>query len=130
MPRVRIDKVGEMAIIECTGEFVRAGSALKLRDAVTSQREARVVVLDLTEMNAIGGGGVRMLMRLRRWAENHNIRVKLFNPSGLVRDKLKRDGFEIVTLEQMTSLFRYIDSQPAVRLIESHFPSYQLLHSA
>ena len=37
MPSVHVDKVGEMAIIECAGRFVRTETALKLRDAVTSQ---------------------------------------------------------------------------------------------
>ena len=53
MPSVHIDNVGEMAIIECAGRFVRNEAAFKLRDAVTSQTDARVVVLDLTEMHAI-----------------------------------------------------------------------------
>src|SRR5215813_1927039 len=57
MPTVRIDKVGEMAIIECAGRFVRSEAALKLRDAVTSQTDAHVVILDLTEMHALGGCG-------------------------------------------------------------------------
>ena len=56
MPTVHIDKVGEMAIIECAGRFVRSEAALKLRDAVTSQADAHVVILDLTEMHALGGG--------------------------------------------------------------------------
>ncbi len=43
------------------------------------------MVLDLTEMHAIGGG-LGMLVLLQRWAED--IRFKLFNPSAPVRDKL------------------------------------------
>ncbi len=33
MPSVHIDNVGEMAIIECAGRFVRTETAFKLRDA-------------------------------------------------------------------------------------------------
>jgi hypothetical protein len=58
MPSVHVDKVGEIAIIECAGRFVRTETTLKLRDAVTSQTDAHVVVLDLTEMHAIGSGGL------------------------------------------------------------------------
>lgn len=89
MPSVHVDKVGEMAIVECAGRFVRTESALKLRDAVTSQTDAHVVVLDLTEMHAIGGGGLGVLVHLQRWAQDHGIRFKLFNPCRPVRDKLK-----------------------------------------
>jgi anti-anti-sigma regulatory factor len=126
MPRICIDNVGEMAIIECAGRFVRSQAAFKLRDAVMSQTHARVVVLDLTEMHAIGGGGLGTLVLLRRWAQDHGIRFKLFNPSGQVRDKLKQVDFEIATLEQMMSLLSRVDSQFARALIESQFPMHQL----
>src|ERR1700737_3157005 len=104
MPSVHIDKVGEMAIIECAGRFVRSEAAFKLRDAVTSQTDACVVVLDLTEMHALGGGGLGMLVLLQRWAEDHDIRFKLFNPSRPVRDKLNPVDLEIPTLEQRITL--------------------------
>src|ERR1700688_275596 len=96
MPSVYIDSLGEMAIVECAGRFVRTAAALKLRDAVKSQANARVVVLDLTEMQAIGGGGLGMLLLLQRWAQDHDIRFKLFNHSGPALDKLKHVDFEIV----------------------------------
>jgi anti-anti-sigma regulatory factor len=95
MPNIHIDCVGETTIIECAGKFVRQETAFKLRDAVTSQTDARVVVLDLTEMRAIGGGGVGMLVLLQRWAQEHHIRLKLFIPSRPVRDKLTHVELEI-----------------------------------
>jgi anti-anti-sigma regulatory factor len=126
MPSVHIDNVGDMAIIECAGRFVRNEAAFKLREAVTSQTDANVIVLDLTEMHAIGGGGLGMLVLLQRWAQDHDIRFKVFNPSRLVRDKLKHVNFEIATLEQMMSLLSCVDSQNARALIESQFPLHQL----
>ena len=99
MPSVRIDNVGEMAFIECSGRFVRNEAAFKLRKAVTSQTDARIVVLDLTEMHAIGCGGIGTLVLLQGLAKDHNIQFELFNPSGPVLDKLKHVDFEISTLE-------------------------------
>jgi len=99
MPSIHIDNLGEMAIIECAGRFVRSGAAFKLRDAVTSQTDSRVIVLDLTDVHAIGGGGLGMLVLLQRWAQDHDIQLKLFNPSAPVRDKLKHVDFEIAALE-------------------------------
>ena len=96
MPSVHIDTLGEMAIVECAGRFVRNDAAFKLRDAVKSQANARVVVLDLTEMQAIGGGGLGMMLLLQRWAQDRDIRFKLFNPTRPVLDKLKHVDFEIV----------------------------------
>ncbi len=52
----------------------RSESALKLRDVVTSETDARIVVLDLYEVSAIGGFGFGVLVFLRRWAREHNIR--------------------------------------------------------
>jgi len=100
MPSVRVDNLGEMAIVKCAGRFVREDAAFKLRDAVTSQKNARVVVLDLTEMHAIGGGGLGTLLLLQRWAQDRDIRFKLFNPTGPVLDKLKHVDFEVAPLEQ------------------------------
>jgi anti-anti-sigma regulatory factor len=113
MPSVHIDNVGEIAIIECGGRFVRAEAALKLREAVTSQTESSVVVLDLTEVRVIGGGGLGMLLLLHKWAPDHDIRFKLFNPSDPVRDKLKHVECDIATLEQMIGILGCVDSQYA-----------------
>ncbi len=126
MPSVQVDKVGEMAIIECAGRFVRTETALKLRDAVTSQTDAHVVVLDLTEMHAIGGGGLGVLVLLQRWAQDHGIRFKLFNPCRRVRNKLKHINCEIATLEQMMTLLSRVDGEYARALIESQFPLHRL----
>ena len=96
MPSVHIDNRGETAIVECAGRFVRNEAAFKIRDAVTSQTNARVVVLDLTDMHALGGGGLGTLVLLQKWAQDHDIQFKLFNPSGPVLEKLKHVDFEIV----------------------------------
>jgi hypothetical protein len=78
-------------------------------------------------MHAIGGGGLGMLMLLQRWAQDHDIRFKLFNPSRPVQDKLKHVDFEIASLRQMMSLLSSVDSQYVRRaLIESQFPLHQL----
>jgi len=89
MPSVQISKVGKVAIVECAGRFVRNGAAFKLRDAVTSQSDANTVVLDLTEMRALGGGGLGMLVS----SAEMGLRSTMFdsscsNPSERVRDKL------------------------------------------
>jgi ABC-type transporter Mla MlaB component len=52
----------------------------KLREAVTSQRDARVVFIDLSEVNGLESGGLGMLIFLQRWAHDHNIQLNLFNP--------------------------------------------------
>ena len=70
MLSVYIENIGDLAVVECEGRVVRSEAAFKLREAVTSQREARIIVLDLSDVRAIEGGGLGMLvaaaMGLRR----------------------------------------------------------------
>jgi anti-anti-sigma regulatory factor len=82
---VNVERVGELSVVECDGRIVRSDTAFALRDSVTSQADARVIVLDLSEANALEGGGLGMLIFLQRWAQDHQIQLKLFNPRSSVR---------------------------------------------
>jgi anti-anti-sigma regulatory factor len=118
MLNVNIEKIGELAVVECEGRIVRSEAAFKLRDAVTSQGDARVVVLDLSEVHAIEGGGLGMLIFLQRWARDHDIRFKLINPSKFVRERLElvssMSEFDIPTLDEMMALLGQADSRYAL----------------
>ena len=114
MLSVHIDDFGETVVIHCVGRIVRSEAAFKLREAVTSQavtsqRDARTIVLDLAEVPAIEGGGLGMLVFLQRWAHDHDIRIKLFNPCQTVRDRLEHVNstreFDMATPDEMTVLY-------------------------
>ena len=111
MLSVYIENIGEMALIECAGRIVRSEAAFKLREAVNSQSGARIIVLDLSEVAAIEGGGLGMLVFLQRWAQDHDIRLKLFNPSQSVQDRLEQVSsmreFDIATLDEMMALLAH-----------------------
>lgn len=108
MLTVHIDNIGEMAVVECEGRIVRSEAAFRLRDAVTLQTDTRIIVLDLSGVSAIEGGGLGMLLFLQRWAQDHDIRLKLFNPRQSVRDRLDRASsmqeFDIATLDEVMAL--------------------------
>jgi anti-anti-sigma factor len=108
MLTVQIDNFGDTAVIECAGRIVRSEAAFKLREAVTSQRDARTIVLDLSEVPVIEAGGLGMLLFLQRWAHDHGIRIKLFNLSQPVRDRLElatsTREFDIATIDEMLAL--------------------------
>lgn len=108
MLNVHIENVGETAVIQCDGRIVRSESAFKLREAVSLQCDCRIILLDLSEVPAIDGGGLGMLVFLQRWAQDHDIRLKLFNPNQFVRDRLERVSsmreFDIVTLDEVMAL--------------------------
>jgi anti-anti-sigma regulatory factor len=97
---------------------VQSEATFKLRDAVVSQGDAQTVVLDLSEVRAVEGGGLGMLIFLQRWVHEHNIRFKLFNPSEFVRARSQRAGsmseFDIPALDEMMTLLGQADSRYAV----------------
>jgi anti-anti-sigma regulatory factor len=115
---IHTDKIGDMAVVECEGRIVRSDAAFKLRDAVTSQTDANLVVVDLSEVYAVEGGGLGMLVFLQRWARDHDIRLKLFNPSRSVRERLElvstMSEFDIASLHEMMALLAQADSSYAL----------------
>ena len=42
-----IERMGELAVIECEGRIMH-GEAAKLREAITSQANAQIIVIDLS----------------------------------------------------------------------------------
>lgn len=117
MLSVKIETLGDLAVVECEGRIVRSEAAFKLRDAVISQATARIVVLDLSEVNAIGNGGVGMLVFLQQWACHHDIQLKLYSPSRSVLDGLEYyssiRNFEIANLHEIMTLLANADSRYA-----------------
>lgn len=117
MLNVHIENVGEMAVIECEGRIVRSEAAFELRKAVNLQSDARIIVLDLSEVTAIEGGGLGMLVFLQRWAHDHSIRLKLFNPRQSVRDRLEHlntmQEFDIASLDEMMALLACAETRYA-----------------
>jgi anti-anti-sigma regulatory factor len=117
MLSVHIQNIGEMAVVDCEGRIVRSEAAFKLREAVNSQRDARIIVLDLSEVPAIEGGGLGMLVFLQRWAHDQDIRLKLFNPRHSVRDRLEHVSsmreFDFATPDEMMALLARADGRYA-----------------
>jgi anti-anti-sigma factor len=115
MLKIHTEHIGNLTILECEGRIVNSESAFRLRNAVTSEIDAGVAVLDLTEVHALDGGGLGMLVFLQRWAHDHHIDLKLFNPSSSVRHRLEHAStmyeFEIAPLHQMTEILIRAEEQ-------------------
>jgi anti-anti-sigma factor len=118
MLNVTVEKIGELAVVECEGRIVQSDSAYKLREVMTSLTDARIVVLELSEVSAIGEGGLGVLVFLQRWARKKNIRFLLFNPSESVQSALKCarsiTEFYIPSFEEMMALLAYANSRYAL----------------
>ena len=114
MLAIHVENLNHLTVIECKGRIVRSEEVFKLRDVVRAQVTGRVIALDLSEVKAIGGGGLGMLAFLARWARDNNIQFKLFDPSravleGLVRNRSILD-FEIASFHEMMGILSNSDN--------------------
>jgi anti-anti-sigma factor len=83
-----VEKAGDVAVVRCTGRLVRGTEISTLRNAVVSEQNTRIVVLDLSEVEALDAGGLNALVSLQLWSRNHGVQLKLVNPSRFVREML------------------------------------------
>jgi anti-anti-sigma factor len=87
---IKSEQTGDVAVLQCAGRIVRGEALHFLKDAVTGLNQPRVVVLDLTEVEMVDGGGLGVLVFLHRWTRDNDIQLKLVNPSSFVREMLGR----------------------------------------
>jgi len=115
MLTLRVENLGDLAVVECKGRIVRSDSVFRLREVVLAQASSRIIVLDLSEVEAIGGGGLGMLVLLERWARDHDIQFQLSNPSRAVVEGLENNrsilNFEIATFQEMMGILADSDSR-------------------
>jgi anti-anti-sigma regulatory factor len=107
MFNIHVEVIGDIAVVQCEGRIVQSDAAYRLRDEILSQRNARVVVVELSEVDTIEGGGLGMLAFLQRWAHDHNIKLKLFNPSSSVQDRLDHSwmpSLDVATTDEVIAL--------------------------
>jgi anti-anti-sigma regulatory factor len=90
MLNVNVERIGKVAVVHCEGRIVRSDAASRLRDAVTRERDARIILLDLSGVGALENAGLGMLLFLQAWARGHDIQFRVFDPPASVRESLER----------------------------------------
>lgn len=88
MLTIDVEKTGDVAVARCNGRLVRGEAISVLRSAVVSARSTRIIVLDLSDVQAIDAGGLSALVSLHHWSHQRGIQLKLVNPSEFVREIL------------------------------------------
>jgi anti-anti-sigma regulatory factor len=115
MLALHVENLSDLAVVECKGRIIRSDAVFKLRDVVLAQAAARIIALDLSEVQAIGGGGLGMLVFLERWARDHDIQFKLYSPSRSVVEGLVRNrsilNFEIASFHEMIGILAHSDGR-------------------
>jgi anti-anti-sigma factor len=87
---IKRQQTGDVAILQCVGRIVRGEPLHFLKDAVTSLKNPRMVVLDLSDVEMLDGGGLGMFVFLHRWTRDNGVQLKLVNPAPFVREMLDR----------------------------------------
>jgi anti-anti-sigma factor len=104
MLTIDVEKTGDVAVVRCVGRIVRGAEVCTLNNAVFSEKDIRILVIDLSDVETLDAGGLTALLLLRQWAQNRGVQLKLVNPSHFVNQVLTRTGlnhvFEISTFEQ------------------------------
>jgi anti-anti-sigma factor len=95
MLNVRTERAGDVVVIKSAGRIVRGEESI-LRNAVLAEKLARVIVLDLSDVEAMDAGGLTLLVSLHRWTENNKVHLKLVNPRPFVFELLTRTRLDCV----------------------------------
>ncbi len=103
MLTIDVEKTGHVAVVRCVGRIVRGAPVRALKNAVFSEKEPGIVVIDLSDVEMLDAGGLTALLSLQQWAWDRSVQLKLVNPSHFVHEVLTRTGlnrvFEISKFE-------------------------------
>jgi|SRR5262245_26832076 len=87
---IKSEQTGGVAVLHCAGRIVRAEALDLLQTAVTTLRRPLVIVLDLSGVEMLDGGGLGMLVFLHCWTCENGIQLTLVNPTNFVHELLQR----------------------------------------
>jgi anti-anti-sigma factor len=93
---IKMEQTGDVGVLQCAGRLVRGEALHLLKGAVSSLSRPRVVILDLSEVEMLDGGGLGMLVFLHNWTRTTGIQLQLVNPSSLALEMLMRTGLTSV----------------------------------
>jgi anti-anti-sigma factor len=104
MLNVRIDNSGNLTVLRFSGRLLFGEEISTLFNGVISQKNKRVVVLDLTRVSRIDACGMGILVVLKRWARGAGVKLQLI-PSKTVQELLDltglSSGFELRSSEDV-----------------------------
>src|SRR5258708_31908741 len=89
MLTVKNERAGDIAIIKCAGRIVR-GQESPLRNAVLAEKCNRIIVLDLSDVEALDAGGFAFLVSFHPKTESNRIHMKPVNPRPFLPQTLTR----------------------------------------
>ena len=102
MFNIDVEKTSDVAIVRCMGRLVRGAAVSTLKSVVVSEKSTRMILLDLSEIEALDAGGVNALVGLHHWALTRGIKVKIVDPSRFVLEMMS--SFHLDRVFEISSL--------------------------
>jgi len=119
MLTIDVERTGDVAVARCAGRIVRGEEVRTLRNAVIGEKNTRIVVLDLSDVETLDAGGLTALLSLHQWSRSRGIQLKLVNPSHFVHEILMR-----TRLDSVFDISTFDDALVVLRSVESRCPRY------
>ena len=112
----QVERRHDVAIVRCVGRMVRGTPLDLFRRQVEQLEHARILVLDLSEVEQVDAGGLGALLLIRRWSRQHSVQMKLVNPSPFVLRLLEATRltsvFEVASLEEALCILQTPEARP------------------
>lgn len=112
MLNITSENMGEIMVVRCSGRLVRGISSEKLEHTIKCGEHARIILLDLSELELVDAGGLSALISVHHWTKKRGIQLKLVNPSGLVYAILVKTGLDrALTISSLGEALQILRSQ-------------------
>ena len=112
----QIERIEDVVVVRCSGRMVRGAALDGFRRRIEQLDCLRMLVLDLSEVEALDAGGLGTLLLVRRWATQSSAKLKLVDPPPFFRRLLEATHlssvFEISSLMDALSILRPAQCQP------------------
>jgi anti-anti-sigma factor len=109
--RFQVECQQDVAVVRCSGRLVRGVALEQLRRRIEQLENARILVVDLSEVEQLDAGGLGMLLQARNWARRHAVQMKLVNPSPFI--------LRVLEATRLTSVFEISSLEVALSILEA-----------
>jgi len=117
MLKITVQKLGDTSVLRCHGRIVAGDAGSILRNAVLSQRQTTMLVIDLAQVERIDAAGLGVLLGLWESARSSAITFKLMNATKRVEEILEltrlQRVFEFCSVRELFCLLHHATSLPS-----------------
>lgn len=114
MLKVRVENLGQIAILHVHGHIVIGPEIDVLRKSVSWQTDAGAVILDLKRVSRIDARGLGFLLELREQLQSSGLEFRLMNVGSLVQQILQLTCLDSVFEISLEEEIRSRDSEELV----------------